>query len=60
MPGAVGYPVVHRALGGTSRPLRLLDEIAARNARMRENPDAFVAGYDWIWGYDASSAAPGG
>jgi len=35
-------------------------EIAARNARMRENPDAFVAGYDWIWGYDATGAVVGG
>jgi salicylate hydroxylase len=35
-------------------------EIAARNARMREHPGAFVAGYDWIWGYDAASAVAGG
>lgn len=34
-------------------------EIEARNARMRENPDARIAGYDWIWGYDAESAVNG-
>ena len=33
------------------------DAVAARNARMRENPDAQVAlGLDWVWGYDVESA----
>ena len=36
------------------RNLQLSDpaEVAARNARMRENPEAPVARFDWIWGYD--------
>jgi salicylate hydroxylase len=33
-----------------------LAEIVARNAQMRENPAAPIARFDWIWGYDASSA----
>jgi len=33
------------------------DEVAARNALMRDNPDAQVAlGFDWVWGYDVESA----
>jgi salicylate hydroxylase len=35
-------------------------QIDARNARMSEDPDAQIARTDWIWGYDAASAAPGG
>jgi salicylate hydroxylase len=35
-------------------------EIDARNARMRANPDAEIAGRDWLWGYDAESNLPGG
>ena len=31
-------------------------EIDARNARMRANPDADIAGRDWLWGYDVESA----
>lgn len=35
-------------------------EIDARNARMRANPDAEIAGRDWLWGYDAEQAMVGG
>ena len=31
-------------------------EIDARNARMRADPEAQIAGRDWIWGYDATAA----
>jgi salicylate hydroxylase len=39
------------------RNLQLSDpaEVAARNARWVENPDAQLAGFDWVWGYDAES-----
>lgn len=29
------------------------DEIDRRNARIRANPDAFIAGRDWLWGHNA-------
>jgi 2-polyprenyl-6-methoxyphenol hydroxylase-like FAD-dependent oxidoreductase len=33
------------------------DAVAARNVRMRENPNAQVAlGLDWVWGHDVESA----
>jgi salicylate hydroxylase len=35
-------------------------EIDARNARMRDDLDAQIARYDWIWGYDAEGAMAGG
>ena len=35
-------------------------EIDARNARMRANPDAEIAGRDWLWGYDAEQAMADG
>ena len=35
-------------------------EIDARNARLRKDPDAQIARYDWIWGYDAEHATMGG
>lgn len=31
-------------------------EVRARNERMRADPDAHVARYDWIYGYDVSAA----
>ena len=31
-------------------------EVAARNARMRENAEAPIAMYDWVWGYDVEGA----
>jgi salicylate hydroxylase len=31
-------------------------EVAARNARMLASPDAQVAGFDWVWGYDVERA----
>jgi len=31
-------------------------EIDARNARMRANPEAEIAGRDWLWGFDVESA----
>jgi hypothetical protein len=31
-------------------------EIAARNARMLEDPDEQIAAFDWVWGYDVESA----
>ncbi len=40
--------------------MRLTDpaEIAARNARMGESADAYLARFDWIWGYDVENAMP--
>jgi len=34
-------------------------EVAARNARMRENAEVPIAMYDWVWGYDVESAVNG-
>jgi salicylate hydroxylase len=31
-------------------------DVAARNAQMRESPEAPLAQYDWVWGYDVESA----
>jgi salicylate hydroxylase len=31
-------------------------EVAARNARMRENAEVPIAMYDWVWGYDVERA----
>jgi hypothetical protein len=31
-------------------------EVAARFPVMRENPDAQVGGFDWVWGYDVDRA----
>ena len=43
------------------RNLQLSDpaEVAARNARMRDNPEAHIARFDWVWGYDVASATAG-
>ena len=40
------------------RELQLDDpaEVAARNTRLRADPDAQIAGHDWLWGYDAERA----
>ena len=47
--------IASRAAG---RDLQLSDpaEVAARNAGWLENPDAQVAKFDSVWGYDAESA----
>ena len=42
--------------GGRNLQLSEPAEVAARNARMRENPDAQVGGFDWVWGYDVERA----
>lgn len=34
-------------------------EVAARNTEMRESPEAPLARYDWVWGYDVESAIVG-
>ncbi len=50
------------ALQRTSREMghnvQLADplEVEARNARMRDHPEAHIARYDWIYGYDVTSA----
>jgi salicylate hydroxylase len=31
-------------------------EVAARNARMRDDAEVPIAMYDWVWGYDVDSA----
>jgi 2-polyprenyl-6-methoxyphenol hydroxylase-like FAD-dependent oxidoreductase len=40
------------------RDLQLSDaaEVAGRNAQMRKSPEAPLARYDWVWGYDVESA----
>jgi hypothetical protein len=35
-------------------------EVAARNARLADNPDAPVARFDWIWSYDVVGAVADG
>ena len=44
------------------RDLQLSDaaEVAGRNTRMRESPEAPVARYDWAWGYDVDKAMDDG
>ena len=34
--------------------------VAARNARLADNPDAPVARFDWIWSYDVVRAVVDG
>ena len=31
-------------------------EIEARNARLRDHPEAPISRFDWIWSYDVESA----
>jgi 2-polyprenyl-6-methoxyphenol hydroxylase-like FAD-dependent oxidoreductase len=42
------------------RNLQLSDpaDVAARNEQMLNNPDAQIAKFDPVWGYDAASATP--
>jgi salicylate hydroxylase len=35
-------------------------EVAARNARLRDNPEAPVARFDWIWSHDVETATADG
>jgi salicylate hydroxylase len=44
------------------RSLQLSDsaEVAARNTQMRESPEAPLARYDWVWGYDVDKAIDDG
>jgi salicylate hydroxylase len=41
-----------------SRTVRLMDpaEVEARNARLRESPEAPIARFDWIWSHDEVGA----
>jgi salicylate hydroxylase len=66
-PRAVGAYAAHRRERATAlqaasreqgRDLQLTDEsaVAARNAQMRGDPDAPLARYDWVWGYDVEKA----
>ncbi|MHB8576635.1 MAG: FAD-dependent monooxygenase [Dehalococcoidia bacterium] len=41
---------------GRTMHLADLIEVAARNMRMRSDPDAHTARYDWIYGYDVNAA----
>jgi salicylate hydroxylase len=45
-----------------SRMVRLTDpaEVEARNARLGASPDAYVARWEWIYGYDVEGAAADG
>jgi salicylate hydroxylase len=56
---AAALPAASRAAGGT---LQLSDpaEVAARNSRMHEDPEAQIARFDWVWGYDIDSATADG
>ena len=49
---------VQRAARDRGRLVQQADqaEIDARNARMRDDPDAQTARNDWLWGYDAERA----
>lgn len=49
---------VQSASREAGRMMQLADpaEVEARNARLRDNPEAPVARFDWIWSYDAASA----
>ncbi len=41
---------------GRSLQLDDPDAVAARNARLRADPEAPIAIYDWVWGHDVESA----
>jgi hypothetical protein len=45
-----------------SRMVRLTDpsEMAARNERLATGPDAYVARWEWIYGYDVDGATADG
>ena len=53
---------VQAASREAGREVQLTDpaEVQARNARMRDNPEAPVARFDWIWGYDVERAMADG
>ena len=52
---------VQAASRDTGRMVHLMDlpEVEARNARLRDNPEAPVARFDWIWSYDVETATAG-
>ena len=52
---------IQNASREAGRTMQLTDsvEVEARNARLRANPEAPVARFDWIWSYDEASATPG-
>jgi hypothetical protein len=45
---------------GRTMHLAVPDEVHARNTRMRADPAAHVARYDWIYGDDVRTALTGG
>jgi 2-polyprenyl-6-methoxyphenol hydroxylase-like FAD-dependent oxidoreductase len=49
---------VQAASRESSRTVRLMDpaEVEARNARLRESPEAPIARFDWIWSHDELGA----
>jgi salicylate hydroxylase len=53
---AVGPNAVRELHAGRNLQLSDSTEVAARHAGWLENPDAQLAGFDWVWGYDAQSA----
>lgn len=57
--GAAALQTASRNAGGQ---LQLSDpaEVGARNARMLGDPDAQVAAFDWVWGYDVENALADG
>jgi salicylate hydroxylase len=53
---------VQAASRAAGRMMGLSDpaEVAARNARMRDDPAGHVSSFDWLWGYDVESALTDG
>ena len=53
---------IQTASRDTGRMVHLMDlaEVEARNARLRADPEAPVARFDWIWSYDPESAMADG
>jgi len=51
--------VASREMGRTVQ-LRDPAEVAARNAHMQDEGDAYAARYDWLWGYDVERAVADG
>lgn len=53
---------VQAASRSMGRTTQLSDpaEVAARNARMRKEADAYADRYDWLWGYDLEQAMANG